>query len=401
MDWDSKLEKLQREFTLRMTTTFTPDVSGKHTLAIITSGDHTVVINGKVILSYVVDNQRSHSDLLFDSPAFEQRFTFQMEAGVEHNLTLTGFSNNLPNPNEHLPLQFFRMGYYPEYDFEKDIAAAVEIAKAVDVAIVFAGTNEEWETEGWDRPNVDVPFNQNELISAVAKVKPTIVILQSGAPVDVSPWIDFVAGMVQAWFPGQECGNAILDIVNGTTTPSGKLPFSWPKRLADNPTVGHFPVTRGLEVDYTEGIFVGYRHYEKNGIETQFPFGYGLSYTKFEVLKVTVDSPSPSSFPTIVVELKNTEAIAGSEVVQVYVGRYACDGLVKELKAFQKVHLETGQEKTVEMDLDKYAFSHWDEASDEWKVDSAEYKISVGFSADDIKAVRKFVLSEAFSWRDL
>ena len=396
---DSKIEGLEPEFTLRITTTFTPEVSGKHTISIITSGDSNVDINGKLVFSYVADNQRSHSDLLFDSPAFEQCFPFEMEAGVEYAITLTGFSNNLPDPNEHFPLQLFRIGYYPEYRFEENIAAAVQTAQLADVAVVFAGTNEEWETEGWDRPNMDVPFNQNDLISAVAKVKPTIVILQSGAPVNVSPWIDSVAGLIQAWFPGQECGNATLDIVNGSSTPSGKLPFSWPKKLADNPTVGNFPVTKGLEVDYTEGVFVGYRHYEKNGIETQFPFGYGLSYTTFELSKFAVDSEAV--FPRVKVELRNTGALAGSEVVQIYVGQDSCGGPVKELKAFQKVELPAGEEKTVEMVLDKYAFSHWDETSGQWHVDSGEYKISVGFSEEDVKAVRKFVLTKGFSWRGL
>src|SRR5579859_2647283 len=298
-----------------MTTTFTPTVSGNHTLSIITSGDSTVTVNCQTVCTYNVDSAKSHSDLLFDSAAFEQRFAVPMTADTPHEIILTAFSNNVRNPNEHFPLQYFRLGFYPEFSYEKTFAEAVETAKSADVAVVFAGTIEEWETEGWDRPHMSMPFEQDELILAVAKTKPTIVILQSGAPLDVSPWIDSVAGVVQAWFPGQELGNALLDVVNGTVTPSGKLPFSWPKKLEDNPTVGNFPVTKGLRVDYTEGVFVGYRRYQKKGIETQYPFGFGLSHTTFQLSNFKITSTD--AYPTVSVEVENTGQVGGAHTVQV------------------------------------------------------------------------------------
>jgi beta-glucosidase len=131
------------------------------------------------------------------------------------------------------------------------------------------------------------------LIQAVAKVRPTIVVLHSGSPLDVSPWIDSVQAVVQSWFMGQEMGNALLDVINGTVNPSGKLPFSWPKKLEDNPTIGNFPATRDLEVEYQEGVFVGYRHYLTKGIATQFCFGAGLSYTTFKLSNLQVTPSGP------------------------------------------------------------------------------------------------------------
>jgi beta-glucosidase len=150
------------------------------------------------------------------------------------------------------------------------------------------------------------PFaaRQNELITAVAKVKPTIVVLHSGAPLDVSPWIDSVHGVVQSWFPGQEMGNVLLDVMNGNVNPCGKLPFSFLKRLEDNPSFGNFPATRDLVVEYSEGVYVGYRHYLTKGIETQFAFGSGLSYISFELSNLQISLSD--EFPLVSVDVRNT-----------------------------------------------------------------------------------------------
>jgi len=201
MIWEKNTPGLQDEFTLRMKTTFKPDTSGNHTLSIITTGDSDLVVNGKQIISYRPENGIS-SDIFHNSPAFEQRITIPMQANSEYEITLTAFSSNVIE-GEQFPIQFFRIGFYPEYSVEDLLASAVEVASAADVAIVFAGANEDWETEGWDRPDMDVPFRQNELIQAVAKVKPTIVVLHSGSPLDVSPWFDSVQAIVQSWFLGQ------------------------------------------------------------------------------------------------------------------------------------------------------------------------------------------------------
>jgi beta-glucosidase len=272
---------------------------------------------------------------------------------------------------------------------------AVKVAAAADVAIVFAGLTEEYESEGFDRKNMDLPPEQNELISRVAKANPnTVVVLNNGSPLAM-PWLENVPAVVEAFFPGQECGNAIASVLFGLVNPSGKLPDTFPHRLEDNPAFVNYPGAND-KVLYGEGIYVGYRHYDAKNIEPLFPFGYGLSYTTFEYSGLNI---SPAKAKTgdkikVSIDVKNTGKVPGKEVVQVYISDNVSSvpRPPKELKALKKVALSPGEEKTVEFTLNKEAFSFYDVKLKDWVAEPGEFDILVGSSSRDIWAKGKFTL---------
>jgi beta-glucosidase len=275
------------------------------------------------------------------------------------------------------------------------IAQAATLAAASDVAVVFAGLTREWESEGFDRPDMDLPGEQVALIEQVAAANPqTIVVLNVGSPVNM-PWLGQVAALVQAWYLGQETGNAIVDVLFGDVNPSGKLPMTFPERLQDSPAYINYPGENG-RVLYGEGLFVGYRYFEEKDIDPLFPFGFGLSYTTFACrnLKLSKDHYGPGEAIHLSVEIENTGSRAGQEVVQVYV-HDAESRLVrpqKELKAFSKVALEPGESKVLAFTLDEDALSYYDPASEGWVAEPGEFRVLVGSSSRDIRLVGSFEL---------
>jgi beta-glucosidase len=274
---------------------------------------------------------------------------------------------------------------------------AARLARTSDVALLCVGLNAEWDTEGQDRPDMDLPGRQNELIERVAAANPhTVVVLQTGGPISM-PWLDRVAGVIQAWYPGQECGNAIADILFGVVNPSGKLPQTFPQRLEDNPAFINYPGDNG-RVRYGESVFVGYRYYEKKKVAPQFPFGYGLSYTAFHYAHLSLSAAmlSPGEQLTVSVDVTNTGSLAGQEVVQVYVRDVAASVSrpIKELKGFRKVALNPGETRTVSVTLDCAAFSYWDDMKHAWVAEAGIFEILVGSSSQDIRGQATFQLAK-------
>src|SRR2546430_9924927 len=213
---------------------------------------------------------------------------------------------------------------------------------------------------------MELPGKQDALIEQVAAANPrTIVVLNAGSPITM-PWLDQVAAVVQAWYPGQECGNAIADVLFGDTTPSGKLPQTFPVRLEDNPAYLNFPGENG-KVYYGEGLFVGYRYYDKKHIAPLFPFGFGLSYTTFSYgpLSLSAQEINPDDTLQVSVDVTNTGLRAGKEVVQLYVRdkQARLQRPEKELKAFAKVHLEPGESKTVTLSIGRDALAYYDDST--------------------------------------
>jgi beta-glucosidase len=253
---------------------------------------------------------------------------------------------------------------------------------------VFAGLTHEWESEGFDRPNMEMPGDQAELIRQVAAAnRNTIVVINAGSPLNMD-WLDQVAAVVWAWYPGQECGNAIADVLFGDVNPSGKLPTTFPKRLQDNPAYLNYPGENG-QVHYGEGLFVGYRYYDKKDVAPLFPFGYGLSYTTFEYRNLRVQV---GQVIRVSLDVQNTGQCAGKEIVQVYV-RDVRSRLVrpeKELKAFAQVALEPGETKTVTFTLDEEALSYYDPARKAWVAEPGEFEVLVGASSRDIRLTARF-----------
>jgi beta-glucosidase len=273
---------------------------------------------------------------------------------------------------------------------------AVQLATQADVAVIFAGMPRGYESEGHDRPHMRLPGVQDALIQAVAKANPnTIVVLNCGAPVEM-PWADAVPGIVLAYYPGQEGGRAVARVLTGAVNPSGKLPVTFPVHYRDNPTIMNYPGTR--EVRYGEGLFVGYRYYDKKDIAPLFPFGHGLSYTTFEYDNLQMPASAVQGEPvSISLTIQNAGLVTGKEVVQLYV-RDPESSLVrpvKELKRFEKVTLEPGEKTEISFRLDDEALAFYDPYQGQWVVEPGQYDVLIGSSSRDIRLSGSFTLEES------
>ncbi|HHV11356.1 MAG TPA: glycosyl hydrolase [Clostridiales bacterium] len=267
------------------------------------------------------------------------------------------------------------------------LAEAVEIARKAKAAVIFAGLPDAFESEGFDRSHMGMPNCQNELIKRIAEVQPnTVVVLHNGSPVEM-PWVNDVKGILEAYLGGQAIGGACVDILFGRVNPSAKLPETFPVKLEDNPSYLYYLGEKD-KVEYREGVFVGYRYYDKKKMDVLFPFGHGLSYTTFEYSNLTVSSESITDQDTVKVsvDVKNTGSMAGKEVVQLYVADKVSTVIrpAKELKEFAKVDLQPGETKTVTFELGKRAFAYWNVDIHDWHVESGEFELLVGKSSREI-----------------
>ena len=274
------------------------------------------------------------------------------------------------------------------YD-EDPIKEAARVAKSCDAAVVVVGYNQYYEGENNDRGSMHLPGDQDALIQAVRKAnKNTVVVLYNGSPVLMNEWLGGVPAILEAWYPGQEGGAALADILFGDVNPSGKLTVTFGKAREDYPDYANYPGD-GKTVNYAEGSYVGYRHFEKKGIKPVFPFGHGLSYTSFKYSDLKIDASQGSADGAVKVELSvaNTGSCEGDEVVQLYVHDVvsSLDRPLKELKSFRKVHLEAGQTKKVTMSLDKSAFSFYDPAQKQWVAEPGDFELLIGSSSTDIR----------------
>ncbi len=269
---------------------------------------------------------------------------------------------------------------------EKLIREAAEAASAADKTVLFLGLPDKFESEGYDRTHMRLPQGQLELLDAVAKrAKNIVVVLFNGSPVEM-PWLGSVGGVLEAGLAGQAAGGAVADILFGDVNPSGRLAETYPKIVSDNPSYLYFPGSRN-RAEYREGIFVGYRYYEKKKTEPLFPFGFGLSYTAFSYTDIKTDYSEidETGSITVTATVKNIGKSAGKETVQFYV-RKVGSGIPrpeKELKGFVKVFLEPNEEKSVAVTLDKRGFAFWDEASGDWQVETGEHEILIGGCSAD------------------
>lgn len=343
---------------------------------------------------------------------------------VDDNLLLEsaaarpGGSEWFTNAAGVMPLQAgrtyqFRMDYvrYPEQElvnyglgtgltFEtgKDTRCeqAVALARRSDVALVFAGYPDAYETEGTDRRSIDLMGGQNELIAAVAAANPrTVVILNAGAPVSM-PWLEQVAAVVEAYYPGMENGNAVASVLLGKVNPSGKLPVTFPVRIEDSPAYINASYPGCREVNYGEGIFVGYRYYDKKDVTPLFPFGHGLSYTSFGYSGLKAPKKVKSGQPLEVsLVVTNTGKLAGKEVVQLYVSdlKSSLPRPPKELKGFAKIELKPGESGTVTFSLDERSLAFYDPQKKAWVAEAGDFEVLLGSSSRDIRLKGKFTLA--------
>lgn len=279
------------------------------------------------------------------------------------------------------------------YDLASDdvdenlINEAKKIAESADTAVLFVGLPDRYESEGFDRKHLQMPENHVQLIEAIAEVQSNIVVvLSNGAPIEM-PWIGKVKGILEGYLGGQALGGAIADLLFGDANPSGKLAETFPEVLSDNPSYLNFP-GEGDKVEYKEGVFVGYRYYDAKNIEPLFPFGFGLSYTNFEYSKLSISKNEIKDTDTVsvLVNVKNAGSIAGKEIVQLYIKDVESSMIrpEKELKGFEKVELQPGEEKTVSFTLNNRSFAYYNVELKDWHVETGEFEILVGKSSREI-----------------
>jgi beta-glucosidase len=373
------------EFSGRTMLRYVADADGVHAFSLVSAGLSRATLNGEPVLDAWTTWQRG-----------DTYFTFGCDEVVHHRTLRAGdvvelvveFSAAVPG--ERFGVSALRVGASRVLG-EADIAAAVEAARTAEIAIVFAGLNAEWDNEGLDRPGIALPHSQNELIARVAAANlRTVVVLQSGSPL-LLPWLSAVPALLQAWYPGQECGNAITDVLLGAADPGGRLPQTWPLRIEDTVAFGDAHRYPGVDghVAYGEGLSIGYRHHEARGIAPQFAFGHGLSYATFvyDGLHLSRDTLQPGDTLTVTLTVRNTGTRAGSDVVQLYVHDEASTLIrpPQELKAFAKVMLQPGQAQTVSLSLDMRAFAAYDDVRRAWVAEAGRFELRLGTSSADIR----------------
>jgi beta-glucosidase len=380
------------KFSARATLRFIAAAAGEHQFSLISAGLSRASINGTPVID--AWSGWSRGETYFTFGCEEVVHTRHLEAGEVCDLTVEYSTAAY----EEVTFRALRIGASRVLD-GTDIAAAVEAARQADVAVVFAGLNAEWDNEGLDRTSMTLPHHQNALIAQVAAANPrTVVVLQTGSPVTL-PWLADVPAVLQAWYPGQECGNAIADVLLGAAEPGGRLPQTWPLRMEDTVAFGDPAQYPGVDghVRYGEDVFIGYRHYQQKQLAVQFPFGHGLSYTTFDYGPVR-GAPAtfgPGDSITLEVDVRNTGARAGQAVVQLYVSdaeaSVARPG--RELKAFAKLHLAAGASGTARLTLNMRSFAFYELEHKRWTAEAGSFGLHLGTTADALFAHHNVVLT--------
>jgi beta-glucosidase len=361
-------------FSNRWTGNLTASVSGRYAISLSSNDGGRLYLDDKLL----VDVWGDHATLR-DATAVE------LKAGEPHRIRVEHYENR---GNADLVLGWRLL--------ENDILKkASETAARSDVAIIFAGLSDKTEVEARDRAELNLPKEQEELIRSVVQANPnTVVVMTSGAPVLMDKWLGQVPAVVQAFYYGQEGGNAIADVLFGRISPSGKLPATFLKRWEDSNAFGRYPGD-GRSVDYSEGILVGYRWFDTKNIEPLFPFGHGLSYTNFKYSGLKLTGGAEAGL-TVRFELENTGKFDAAEAAQVYVQdvEASLPRPVKELKGFQKIFLKAGEKKTVSIALAQNSFAFYDPARQSWIAEKGDFKILVGSSSRDIRLTGDHKLSK-------
>ncbi|MFK0014858.1 beta-glucosidase [Streptomyces sp. NPDC091027] len=358
--------------------TFVPREGGEHTFGTRGLGAFELAVGGRTLWSGVqpMGDEADPFEAFFGAPSERARITLAAGEPVEVSLTF-----RVPDmaglPVRAIMFSLLHLG--PRRDADALIDEAVAAARAADTAVVVVATTERVESEGFDRTDLALPGRQDDLVRAVAAANPrTVVVVNAGSPVEM-PWREDVAAVLLGWFPGQEGGAALADVLLGAEEPGGRLPTTWPARFADAPVTEVVPVDGRLE--YREGLFIGYRAYERNGIVPAFPFGHGLGYTDwaYESLEATAD--------TVRVRVTNTGTRPGREVVQVYLAPLddAVERPASWLAAFAGVQAGPGESVEAEIALPARAFEIWDEEARAWRRIGGTYEVRASRSHGDTR----------------
>ena len=376
-------KELGNQFSACWTGKIVVQQSGLHTLGLANTGIGRIYIDGNLLFENHPDNMAKETTIKSEQQTIEldskRKYDIRIEYIRSHELSFANLKVTL--------------AYTPLPENDDRFTRAVDAARNADLAIIFAGMPENFETEGVDRPHMRLPGRQDEFISSVSKVNPrTIVVLNCGSPVEL-PWIDEVSAVLEAFYPGLEGGNAIANILVGEANPSGKLPVTFPIRYEDNPTFGNYPGTR--QVFYGEGIFVGYRYYDFKIADVLFPFGHGLSYTQYEYSDLQApEIVKNGDNVKLSIKVRNIGKRAGKEIIQLYIQDEVSSLIrpIKELKGFAKVSLDPGEEKTIDFEITHRDLSFYQPFVGEWISEPGVFRIMVGSSSRDIRLQKTFVL---------
>lgn len=366
-----------QEFSVRYKAVFTAETTGDHEFGLISAGLARMYVDGREL----IDNWTSQEpgDAFYALGSAEKRGSIHFEAGKTYELQL----DYKRPPKMYFP--GIQVGLAPPMP-DNLIGRAQKAALEADATILVIGTNSDWETEGNDRDTLALPGDQIALIDAVLEADPnTIIVVNAGSVVEM-PWLARAKAVLFAWFAGQEFGNGLMDLIFGDASPSGKLPLSFPKRIEDTPAYTHYPGKDG-HMPYGEGLFVGYRWYDAQGIKPLFPFGYGLTYSSFDINIVRiVDQFSSGKDVKVNLSISNTGKSNASEVVQLYVHdlEASLERPLKELKGFQKVFLKAGETKDIAITLSPRAFAFWHPEHDAFVVEPGQFEILIGTSSENI-----------------
>jgi beta-glucosidase len=411
--------------------TLTPETSAEWDFGLTVHGTGELFINGELVVSNVRD-QRMGGGAFAGCGTVEEKGTIRLEAGKSYNVLVRWGSSLTSDLKVSGVVDFgqggLRLGGCPKLESAAALEEAVRVAKEVDQVVLCIGTSGEWESEGQDRANMNLPPGTDELVRAVLAANPrTAVVVQSGTPVSM-PWVDDAGAILQAWFGGNEAGNGIADVLFGAVNPvsvlfpfnsttaandeqSGKLPITMPRRVANNPSALCFRSEAG-RVIYGEDVYVGYRWYDTLDIEPLFPFGHGLSYTNFTLSDVetpVIDGDKA----TVRVGVRNCGSRDGTAVIQAYVAPPAATPVTataasrvtrptKELKGFAQVRLSAGAEGVAEIEMDVLrATSYWSEMEDCWRSEPGTYQVLLGMSSRGDLVESSFTLERARTWRGL
>lgn len=378
----------QNLHSVEITGTFTPRESGEHTFGTRGAGAFTLTVAGRTLYDGTQQRPAGTDPLgaFFSEPVERGRLALTGGESVEVSLSHT------PGPGNGHPLKGVScclVHLAPQRDPDELIAEAVEAARAADTAIVVVGTTERVESEGFDRADLKLPGHQDALVHAVAAANPrTVVVVNSGSPVEL-PWRDEVAAVLLSWFPGQEAGHALADVLLGAHEPGGRLPTTWPVALADVPVSATTP-TDG-ELPYTEGVFIGYRAWEKSGATPAYAFGHGLGYTTWEYDTVVA---APDS---VTVRVRNTGPRPGGDTVQIYLAPEPVAGAPERparwLAGFARVTAAPGESVEVTIPVERRAYEIWDEAANAWATVPGVYAVQAARSLADVRATTTIEIS--------
>lgn len=363
------------------------DVAAHHALARTTAEQSAVLLKNEDILPLQKDQKIAFIGEFAKVP--------RIQGGGSSHINNTSVESALDAAGDSVS---YAQGFHidEETTDETLLQEAITLAKESDVAVIFAGLPDSFESEGFDRTHLNMPANQNELIARISEVQPNVVVvLHSGSPIAM-PWLDKVAGVLQMYLAGQASGGAAVNLLFGDATPCGKLAETFPLHLEDNPSYLNFPGNRE-KVCYQEGVFIGYRYYDKKKMDVLFPFGYGLSYTDFTYsnMKVTVNGKNAADVDVIKetdeivvsADITNTGNCDGAEIVQLYIKNPVVYEIrpEKELRDFAKVFLKAGETKTVTFTLNARAFSYYETRIHDWYAESGDYEILLASSSRDIR----------------